>query len=307
MEFDIGNVLLALALTAFAGLSTGLGGLFLFGRQKKSIRLLAGSLGFSAGVMIYISFVELLREAESYLGNFYGARQGQILTVVFFFAGIALIAVIDKIIPEADNPHEFPDEADLTAVTLATNRLVTAQAVQGSEDDLAGQAPLTADSGDVAATTAVSRGAHMKRTGILTAIAICVHNFPEGMATFIAALADPTLGISIAIAIAIHNIPEGLSVAVPIYFAGGSRRQALKYAFLSGLSEPLGALAAATFLLPFLNEGLLGILFAAVAGIMVYISLDELLPSAQNYGEHHLSIWGLILGMAVMAVSLLIL
>lgn len=145
------------------------------------------------------------------------------------------------------------------------------------------------------------------RMGMFSALAIGIHNFPEGLATFLSALEDPTLGISIAVAIAIHNIPEGMSVSVPIYYATGSKRQAFKYSFFSGLSEPLGAIIRFTILRPFISETLIGLLFAGVAGIMVYISLDELLPTAEKYAEHHIAIWGLIGGMAVMAVSLLLL
>lgn len=145
------------------------------------------------------------------------------------------------------------------------------------------------------------------RMGMFSALAIGIHNFPEGLATFLSALEDPTLGISTAVAIAIHNIPEGMSVSVPIYYATGSKRQAFKYSFLSGLSEPLGAIIGFTILRPFISETLIGLLFAGVAGIMVYISLDKLLPTAEKYAEHHIAIWGLIGGMAVMAVSLLLL
>jgi len=142
--------------------------------------------------------------------------------------------------------------------------------------------------------------------GLMAGLAIGIHNFPEGLATFTAAMADPNLGIAIAVAIAIHNIPEGIAVSVPIFYATGSRRKAFKYSFLSGLSEPVGALVGYLILMPFMGPMLSGIVFASVAGIMVFISLDELLPAAREYGEHHLSIYGMVAGMAVMAVSLLL-
>ncbi len=147
---------------------------------------------------------------------------------------------------------------------------------------------------------------NLMRMGIFTAIAVAVHNFPEGLATFIAALQDPSLGIPIAVAIAIHNIPEGIAVSIPIYYATGSRKKAFIYSFLSGLAEPVGAGIGFLILMPFLSETLFGILFASVAGIMVFISLDQLLPAAREYGEHHLSIYGLVGGMMVMALSLLL-
>lgn len=142
--------------------------------------------------------------------------------------------------------------------------------------------------------------------GLFTALAVGIHNFPEGLATFISALQAPSIAIPIAIAIAIHNIPEGIAVSVPVYYATGDRKKAFLYSFLSGLSEPIGAAVGYLVLMPFLSDVLFGVVFAGVAGIMVFISLDELLPSAQEFGEHHLSIYGLVAGMVVMAVSLLL-
>ena len=143
--------------------------------------------------------------------------------------------------------------------------------------------------------------------GLLTALAIGIHNFPEGLATFTAALDDATLGVAIAVAIAIHNIPEGIAVSVPIYQATGNRKKAFYLSFLSGLAEPVGALIGYLILMPFISPGVLGAVFAIVAGIMVFISLDELLPAAREWGEHHISIYGVISGMAIMALSLILL
>ena len=179
-----------------------------------------------------------------------------------------LIAIIDKLIPAEENPHEV-------------------RLVEGERET----AP---------------RPQKLMRMGVLTALAIAVHNFPEGLATFVSALQAPNVAIPIVAAIAIHNIPEGIAVSVPIYQATGSRRKAFCYSFLSGLAEPLGALVGYLLLLPLMSDAVFGVLFAAVAGIMVFISFDELLPAAREYGEHHLSIYGLISGMAVMAVSLLL-
>ena len=143
-------------------------------------------------------------------------------------------------------------------------------------------------------------------TGLFTALAIALHNFPEGLATFVSALDDPALALPIVFAIAIHNIPEGISVSIPIYHATGSKKKAFLYSFISGLAEPIGALVGWLILMPFMNDTVFGIIFASVAGIMVFISFDELLPAAREYGEHHLSIYGLISGMMLMAVSLLL-
>lgn len=144
------------------------------------------------------------------------------------------------------------------------------------------------------------------RTGVFTAVTIAVHNFPEGLATFISAMQDLSVALPVVAAIAIHNIPEGIAVSVPIYYASGSKKKAFMYSFLSGLAEPLGAIVGYLLLMPFMNDLVFGILFAAVAGIMVFISMDELLPAAREYGEHHLSMYGLVGGMIVMAVSLLL-
>lgn len=150
-----------------------------------------------------------------------------------------------------------------------------------------------------------NKNTELYRMGVFSAFAIAIHNFPEGLATFIGALEDPALGISIGIAIAIHNIPEGISVSIPIYYATGDKKKAFSYSFLSGLAEPLGAIVGYFVLKQFINDAMFGIVFALVAGIMVYISLDELLPTAEKYGEHHIAIFGLISGMAVMALSLI--
>lgn len=266
-----GNVLFALGLTVLAGLSTGIGSLLAFFSKKFNPKFLSAALGLSAGVMIYVSFVEIFPKAQESLTAFYGARAGQWYTILAFFAGIALIALIDFLVPSYENPHEIKN-MNLDEVK-----------------------------------DAIPDDKKLMRMGVFSAIAIAIHNFPEGLATFMAAMKDPALGISIAIAIAIHNIPEGVAVSVPIYFATRSRKKAFWYSFLSGLAEPVGALVGFFLLSSVINDASFGLVFAAVAGIMVYISLDELLPTAEEYGEHHIAIIGLIAGMAIMAVSLALL
>ncbi len=268
MEFSQSDLLFAFSLTLLAGLSTGIGSAFAFFTKQTDQRFLSGALGFSAGVMIYVSFMEIIPKAKESLEVVYGPSQGYWVTTIAFFGGIALIALIDKLVPSGENPHEIRDVSDMKSAKVKDPALM--------------------------------------RMGMFSALAIAIHNFPEGLATFIAALHDPVLGISIAVAIAIHNIPEGIAVAVPIYYATGDRKKAFTFSFLSGLSEPLGAIVGFFLLMNFFSDAMLGIVFASVAGIMVYISLDELLPTAAKYGEHHISIYGLILGMAVMAISLLL-
>lgn len=264
------NILVAFSLTLFAGLATGIGSALAFFTRQTNTRFLSYALGFSAGVMIYVSFVEIFIKARQALVSALGERQGAWMTVLAFFLGMGLIGLIDKLVPSFENPHE----------------------VRNVEEMQTDRNP--------------HRNQKLLRMGLFTALAIGIHNFPEGLATFAAALSDPALGVSIAIAIAIHNIPEGISVSVPIYFATGSRKKAFYYSFLSGVSEPLGALIGYLVLFRFFNDLVFGFLFAMVSGIMVFISLDELLPSAQKYGEHHLSIYGLMSGMGVMALSLLL-
>ncbi|MCP4214013.1 MAG: zinc transporter ZupT [bacterium] len=268
---DQSNLLLAFGLTLFAGLSTGIGSAVAFFAKRTNTKLLSVSLGLSAGVMIYVSFVELFVEADHALVGALGETKGHWATVGAFFGGILLIALVDKFVPSFENPHELHDVEEMD------------------------EAKRPADF------------KKLYRMGIMTAVAIAIHNFPEGLASFISALKDIKLGIPIAVAIAIHNIPEGIAVSVPIYYATGSRKKAFLYSFLSGLAEPVGALVGYLILMPFINDTVFGILFAGVAGIMVFISLDELLPAAEKYGHHHHSVYGLVAGMAIMAISLLLL
>jgi ZIP family zinc transporter len=259
MEFP-SDIIYAFVLTIIAGLSTGIGSLIAYFIRRPKMIYLSFSLGFSAGVMIYVSFVELLPQTV--------AEMGQPTGIFVFFLGILLIACIDMIIPEARNPHhykEMPQEQ-----TLAVDKTLL-------------------------------------RSGLFTAFAIAVHNFPEGLATFGTALNDQRLGLVIAFAIALHNIPEGISVSVPIFYATGNRKKTFMYSFLAGLAEPIGAVIGFLILLPFLSTAILASLLAFVAGIMVYISIDELLPMAHRYGHSHTVILGFILGMALMAASLLLL
>lgn len=262
------NLLYALGLTLFAGLMTGVGSLMSLLSKKFNPKFLAGALGFSAGVMIYVSLVDIFIKAKESLVISFGERTGYWYAIVSFFSGIGLIALIDRLIPSYENPHEI------------RNIITSKQKDKETETKLL-------------------------RMGMFSAIAIAIHNFPEGLATFMAALKDPTLGISIAVAVAIHNIPEGVAVSVPVYYATKSRRKAFWLSFLSGLAEPVGALIGFFILRHFFNDATFGVIFGAVAGIMVYISLDELLPTAEEYGEHHIAIGGLVAGMLVMALSLL--
>lgn len=269
-------VFFAFALTLFAGLSTGIGSAIALFARRTNTTFLTVALGFSTGVMLYVSFVELLAGAFDTLGELHGEKLGGLYAILAFFGGVMLILIIDRLIPHDENPHEMKSVEEIAGMDNVKKK----SKVQDSK---------------------------LLRTGLMTAMVLAIHNFPEGMATFLAALKDIHIAIPIAVAIAIHNIPEGIAVSVPIYYATGNRKRAFWLSFFSGLAEPLGALVGYLILAPFLNDTLFGMMFAAIAGIMVFISLDELLPAAREYGKHHHAIYGLIAGMAVMAFSLLLL
>lgn len=289
------NVWIALGLTLLAGMATAIGSVIAFTARRTDYRFLSVATGFSAGVMLYVAFVEIFFKGAEALQSEYGARMGNWINVASFFGGILLIGLIDSLIPAEENPHETHSESETLPLHLKPR-------------DGAPPAPRPSDSGHPP-----HHHHKLMRMGLFTALAIGIHNFPEGLATFLAAMQDPGLGVAIAVAIALHNIPEGISVSVPIFYATGDRRKAFLYSTLSGLSEPIGAILG-YFAIRFLLGGpegaippqVMGILFGGVAGIMVYISLDELLPTSRAYGKGHDSLLGLVTGMLVMALSLLL-
>ena len=270
----------ALILTLIAGSATGIGGALVLFKKKISSNFLAGALGLSAGVMIFISLAELFPEAQAMISDI-GLPHGEAFVLIAFFVGMGIITLIDFTIPEYENPHEA------SGLSLS--------------DKTAAVGVLEHTGGEKA----------LHRLGLLSALAIAVHNFPEGIATFIGALNDPEMGAGITFAISIHNIPEGIAVAIPIYYATKSKGKALLYATLSGLSEVVGA-ALCLAITAIFGINLTGgspafpLVLSAVAGIMIYISLDELLPTAEKYGKHHIAIAGVVGGMALMGISLLI-
>lgn len=272
----------ALLMTLIAGAATGIGGALVLFKKKLSSNTLAGALGLSAGVMLFISLAELFPEAQAEIAQIESFTHGKALVLIAFFVGMGLIMLIDFLIPEYENPHEASG-LSLETHTPTVNAMENAKSKQA-----------------------------LQRLGLFSAIAIAIHNFPEGIATFIGAMNDPQMGAGITFAIALHNIPEGIAVAIPIYYATKSKGKALLYATLSGFSEVVGALLCLAITALFGIELTVGgaafpLILAAVAGIMTYISLDELLPTAEKYGKHHIAIAGVICGMAIMGLSLLIL
>ena len=275
------GILGALILTLTAGAATGIGGALVLFKKKISSDFLAGALGLSAGVMIFISLAELFPEAQAEIMATGSIRHGETFVLIAFFVGMGLITLIDFAVPEYENPHEA------SGLSLDSRTAAVGMLEQTANEKA------------------------LQRLGLLSALAIAIHNFPEGIATFISALNDPQMGAGITFAIAIHNIPEGIAVAIPIYYATKSKGKALLYATLSGLTEVLGALlclaVTALFGLELTAEGpVFPLVLAAVAGIMIYISLDEPLPTAEKYGKHHVAIAGVVAGMAIMGISLLI-
>jgi len=269
-------VLFAFGLTLLAGLATGIGSAIAFFARRTNYRLLAISLAFSAGVMLYVSFIEIMPKAHAALAQSHSDRVAGWLAAASFFGGMALIGMIDYFVPGAENPHEVRavSEVEQMRTEIAEHH---------------------------------GHSARLLRMGVLAALAIGIHNFPEGLATFIAALDNPQVGIAIAIAIALHNIPEGVSVSVPIFYATGSRAKAFTWSLLSGIAEPLGAALGYLLLRSIVSPSMMGFAFGGVAGIMVFISIDELLPTAREYGKGHETIYGVIAGMIVMSLSLLLL
>nr|QGT49806.1 zinc transporter ZupT [uncultured Candidatus Melainabacteria bacterium] len=262
------NFALAFSLTMLAGLTTAIGGAIAFITKKDNLKALSVGLGFSAGVMIFISLVDIIPSSESLLkANF--PETFKWLVFGGFVIGLLVSVLIDYFLPDHVDTEELlhPDDPE----SCSHNHY------------------------------------KLKRAGFLTAIAICIHNFPEGMATFLTTTQNVTLGLSVAFAIAIHNIPEGIAVALPIYHVTGKKRYAMLYAALSGITEPIGALVGMFIFGLFVPQVMVGFLMAAVAGIMTYISFDTLLPLAKEYGNWHLSIVGIISGILFIWLSLILL
>ena len=255
-------------LSLLAGLSTGIGAAVALFLRRTDTKVLTFALGSSAGVMVYISFMELMPTAANMLEGHAAAKW---ITIAAFFGGMLMAALIDRLIPEDENPHEVHDLSVMDTIHK---------------------------------TGQFSGNTQVRRSAFLFAAAIAIHNFPEGIATVAAAFDNMEIAASVALAVAIHNVPEGIAVAVPLLYGTGQRGKAFRLATLTGLAEPLGALVCMLVLLPFLSPVVLSILFAGVAGIMVYISFDELLPMAERWGHHHISIYGVTAGMLIMALML---
>lgn len=238
--------------------------------KRDNSKTLCLALGFSGGIMLYLAFTEILPKANENIQSVFPGTKGYLITILSFFSGMVFLSLFNTFL---NHRHE----------SLEENR-------------------------DSEKTNFFSQGNSMDclyKMGVFSAISIGIHNFPEGITTFISALKDPILGITVAIAIGIHNLSVGMAIAIPIYFSSGNRKAAIAYTFLSSLTSPIGALMAYLFFLKFLNELIFGILFGVVSGIMVFICLDEILPTAEKFGKHHLVISGIISGMLVISLSII--
>ncbi|MFX0012182.1 MAG: zinc transporter ZupT [Candidatus Hermodarchaeota archaeon] len=281
------NFLFALLLSTLAGLSTTIGSLFAFIVRKPNPRFISFIMGFSAGVMILVSFVELLQQSI--------ANNGLFLAMIFFFLGMIIMLIIDMGVSHYyEYEHEIVKESPIDPqfesihhkYHIARHGFRHQHSYRHKNPQYDG----------------------LKKISLLIAIGIFIHNVPEGMATFLGALEGIKLGVILTIAIALHNIPEGIAVAVPVYASNNqNKRKAFLWSFITGLSEPLGAIIVWLVLFPFINEYVIDTMLAIVAGVMVYISLDELLPVSKSLGKEHISILGIIAGMIVISISLLLL
>jgi ZIP family zinc transporter len=264
-------MIIALLITLLAGLATSIGGLLATHRAMLKRSYFAVSLAFAAGAMIFVSFVELLPHGIG-IHTGHSSTATEWLVYGAFFVGILIVAAIDHFLPSSLNPSE----------------------IEGKEEHLGVKARHT--------------NKRLLRSGFLVAIVLALHNFPEGMSTFLAANEDLSAGIALAVAIAIHNIPEGVAVAAPIYAATKSRKKAFWWATLSGFAELAGGLFGVLLIGVLLPTAITGAVFGLVAGMMVFVAIDELLPAARRYQTRgHQVVYGLLGGMAVMAVSLLLL
>lgn len=301
---NLDNAGLGFLLVTVAGLSTALGAMLVF--WEKAVRLankrvLAAGLGFSGGVMLYVSFVEILVKSQLAFTEAQESEENAYLSATAcFFAGMVILRVLVWLVHRLDKDHSH----GVCEGNIDTQRHgVNAETAGGTESapDPVPDASQTKDSDK-------DSDKQLQMMGLNTAVAIAIHNFPEGLATFVATLADPTVGVTLAVAIAIHNIPEGLCVALPIYYATGSRLRGFVYALLSGLSEPIGAAIGYGIIKATgddLDQTVYGVLFGIVGGMMVMIVILELLPTAFRYDPADTVVTtSLCAGMAVMAASL---
>lgn len=257
------KVAISFLITFLAGMTTVIGGLCSFFIKRDNSKILSLGLGFSAGALIYVSFMELLRDSERVLLENFTPHLGSVILITCFFVGMIVTALIDHFMPSYCGIESF-------------EKMEKEKSVVSNPDKL-------------------------YKAGLFLLIAISVHKLPEGFAIFLGAQTHLETALALAFAVSIHNIPEGISIALPVYYATGSKLKAVGATFLSGLVEPLGALLGFLLLSQYFNDITYAIMFAFTAGIMIYVSFDSLLPMSREYGDGHLSILGVGVGMFLMA------
>jgi ZIP family zinc transporter len=273
------DYLFAFLLSLLAGLSTTIGSVIAFIVKKPNPKFISFVMGFSAGVMIFISFVELLLSSISSIGYLPG--------VLFFFLGMGIMFLIDVLV---SHKYEFENSIEILV-----------------NDDGSYKPHLHYGHRHRQHFNGQKKNLKVEKASLFIILGVFIHNFPEGMATFIGTITEINLGLVLALAITLHNIPEGIAVSIPIYAYTGSKKKAFKWSFISGISEPVGAIVTGLFLYPFITPYLLSAMLGIVGGVMVYISLDELLPASRSLGKEHHSILGIISGMMIMAMGLALL
>ena len=275
------SYLMALLLSTFAGLSTVIGGFVTFFIKENSLKFLSFGLGLSAGVMLFVSLVDLYPNACEMLKNQMGENFVW-LAIIFFALGILIAVLIDFFIPDHIQGQMFTKQIGANEKKI--------DSADGEKDE-----------------NAIISIGKIKKAGILTAIVVAIHNLPEGLATFFLTAQDVMLGLGIVFAIAIHNIPEGMAISIPVYQATHSKRKAFWYSFLSGMAEPVGGVIGFIVIKTLFPNLCIGVLFALVAGIMTYISIDTLLPLSKDYDTGHYSISGVVFGLIIMGITLILL
>jgi ZIP family zinc transporter len=304
--WDHPNIPYAIVISLGAGLATVIGGSFVLCPELLAkipqAKILGAALALSAGVMIYVSFIEIFGKSFDAISSTEGISEGgaAAITTTFFFAVMGLCALLELLVKRMGGGHDH----DTPAATTTTTSTEMTNTVEVQIDD-GSKGVEAAEAGSLIGNPA-EKG-RLTQMGVMTALAIGIHNFPEGLATFLATIEDTALGASLGVAIAIHNIPEGLCVAMPIYYATGSKAKALFWCFISGVTEPIGGLVGFALLQPVMTPMVFGVIFGMVGGMMVFIVCHELLPSAHRYmGNNAATTAWLIGGMVIMALSLVL-
>ena len=314
-------MLFALTLTTLAGLSTGLGGLVVFLVRRPRQRTMAFSLGFAGGVMITVSLSDMLPHAVGTYTETMGRFPAALAAVSLCAAGMMIALLLERCVPDeaelaARHAGSARDGKSGRGSAGGTGSMREGRRGAGHAGGAAGTGSTwkggrgAGHAGGISGTGNLQESGHgagsagALRSALVTTAAIVLHNLPEGILTLFTSYASPALGITLTLAIALHNIPEGVAISVPVYYATGSRVRAVLYALFSGLAEPAGALLAFCLLRGFFSPLFLNGLIATVAGIMIYVSISELIPEGFSYGRRGHAVAGLAVGVLTMSIGI---